>query len=277
MTTQHPAVEPAPADPIASAPAPAPAKAGNGLAIAALVLGIVGLVLAFIPLVGGFGGFLGFVGLVLGVVALFLKGRKKGLAIAGAAVSALALIVSIVMGLVYTAMFVSSVDQAINQPVTVDPVEGAEEEAPAGDEAAGEAGTRENPVAVGSVISGTEYDVVINSVTLNATDQVLAASPVNDAPADGLAYAIINASITYTGEESGYAAMAMIDFVADSGEVYDSSDNFAVAPDPSLGLDELFTGGVATGNTVIAIPADAQGVLRVQPGLFADEIFVAVQ
>ncbi len=127
--TPPPAPEP---QPIPSANTPAPQQNGeptskpsqtNGLGITAIVLGGVGFVLAFIPFVGVVGGFLAFVGLVLGVIGLFMKNKGKGTAIAGTVVSGLALIISIVMGLVYTAAFVSAVDDAVSvdDPVVQEP------------------------------------------------------------------------------------------------------------------------------------------------------------
>jgi hypothetical protein len=86
--------QPNAAGPVYNFPAPAVRNGPNGLGIAALVLGLVAFVLAFIPLLNLFGAFLAFVGLVLGVVALFLKGAKKGAAIAGSIVSGVALIIS---------------------------------------------------------------------------------------------------------------------------------------------------------------------------------------
>lgn len=69
-------------------PPPAPAAAspqGNGLAVAGMVVGIVGLVLFWVPYVGGV---VSLVGLVLGAVGIARAnkvGRGKGMAIAGVA------------------------------------------------------------------------------------------------------------------------------------------------------------------------------------------------
>lgn len=107
MSTTQQAVNPSTPD-TSSAP-----KRRNGLGVAALVIGIVSIVGAFIPFVNFATGFIAFVGLVLGVIALFLKDRSKKSAIAGSIVSALALILSIVMSLVYTAMFATAVQTTI--------------------------------------------------------------------------------------------------------------------------------------------------------------------
>lgn len=72
--------------------APAPPKS-NGLAIASLVLGIVALLLSWIPFVGFLGFILGIVGVVLGVIGLAKSHRI--LSAVGTALSALAIIISI--------------------------------------------------------------------------------------------------------------------------------------------------------------------------------------
>lgn len=64
-------------------PAPQPPKAGNGLAVAALVLGILGAVLCLIPIVNVFALILGIIALPLGIVGWVgaKKGARSGLGI----------------------------------------------------------------------------------------------------------------------------------------------------------------------------------------------------
>jgi len=92
---------------------PAQEKRGNGLGIASLIVGIVAFVGSFIPILNFVTGFVAFAGLVLGVIALFLKNRRRGTAIAGSVVSLIALILSIVLATVYTAGFAGAVSDAI--------------------------------------------------------------------------------------------------------------------------------------------------------------------
>ena len=51
-------------------------KQKKGLAIAALVLGIIGLALSFLPIINNAAFIFGVIGLVLGIVALFRKNQK---------------------------------------------------------------------------------------------------------------------------------------------------------------------------------------------------------
>jgi uncharacterized membrane protein (UPF0136 family) len=72
-----------------------PALGKNGLGVASLVLGIVAIAGCLIPFLNIGSIVIAIVGLVLGVVALLLKNRKKGLAIAGTIVSLASLIIAI--------------------------------------------------------------------------------------------------------------------------------------------------------------------------------------
>ncbi|HEY8590127.1 MAG TPA: DUF4190 domain-containing protein [Naasia sp.] len=94
---------------------PTPPKRTNGLGIAALILGILALIGSFIPFVNYGSGLLALIGLVLGIIGLFLKDRSKGTAIAGTIVSAIALILSIVLAIAYTAGFAAAVNEATEE------------------------------------------------------------------------------------------------------------------------------------------------------------------
>jgi len=72
-------------------PAPAPAGDKKGLAIASLVLGILGFCSSIIPICGGL---FGLVGVVLGFLGL--KSSGKGMAIAGIVLGGLGILAAIV-------------------------------------------------------------------------------------------------------------------------------------------------------------------------------------
>lgn len=121
MTDQVPPTpEPAagsvpPLTPQYAPPAGPPAK--KGLAITALVLGIVAILGAWIPFVGLGSVFIGVIGLIFGVIATILaltnKAAGKAMAIVGASLSLLAIIV----GIVSTAAGVKAVDSALDDVV----------------------------------------------------------------------------------------------------------------------------------------------------------------
>jgi hypothetical protein len=87
---------PAAPPPMPGAPAMAPVSASNGLAVAALVVGIVSLVLFFIP---GFAFLLGIVAIVLGALGIArankMAGKQRGVAIAGLVCGAVGIIVNV--------------------------------------------------------------------------------------------------------------------------------------------------------------------------------------
>lgn len=91
----------------------------NGMGTAALVLGIIGILLAWIPIIGFLGFVLGILAIILGVVGIVRarKGRATNLVMAaiGTGLGALAFVVStVVFGL-----FVSEVDKQINSDGTI--------------------------------------------------------------------------------------------------------------------------------------------------------------
>ena len=55
----------------------------NGLGVAGFVIALIGLLFSWIPIVNVFSIWLCYVGLILSLVAVFLKNKKKGLAITG--------------------------------------------------------------------------------------------------------------------------------------------------------------------------------------------------
>lgn len=273
-----PAATPAP---VAAPVAPEPEKTGKPSVLGWIALGTaaVGFIFACIPGALIVGWVLLPIAFILGIVALFMKGRKWP--------AIVAVIVSIVGTIIGVVVFMSVVSAAFEDSFgggdssVTEPNESTDDEAEAADEVeeepAAEVGSRENPAALGSTISGDDYDVIVNSFTANATDQVMAANAFNEDPPAGSEYAIVSLTITYTGDESGFAAFVGVDWVTSTGEVITQSETLAVAPDPALGLDELYNGGTATGNIVLAIPTGNDGLLRIRPGMLADEVFVAVQ
>ena len=82
-------------------------QGGNGLGIAAVVVGGLALLLSWVP---GLGLVLALAGLALGIVALVRKKGSKVLAWLGTGLSALAALIAIVV-LVVTSIFVNAVDQ----------------------------------------------------------------------------------------------------------------------------------------------------------------------
>ncbi|HWV49436.1 MAG TPA: hypothetical protein VN035_08265, partial [Microbacterium sp.] len=247
------------------------------LAWIALGAAALGFILACIPMTAIIALVLLPIALILSIVALFMKGAKWPaitgliLAVVGGIIGAIVLVVTLVSA------GVQALDEISDTSVSSSPQDDTDDaDAEEGADADG-VGSQENPAPLGSTISGDEYDVVVNSVNLDATEEIVAANPFNEAPADGYAYALVNATVTYTGDETGYAIMAQFAYLTSGGEVIESTEAVVVPPEPALGLAELTPDTSATGNLVLQVPVDDDGLIRVTPGILADAVFVAVQ
>lgn len=100
--------------------APQPPVPSNGLGVAALVLGILAILLAFIPILGFVAYPLAIVGIILGLVGLgrVRRGRSsRGITLAGLIASIVGLVLVIVSTVIYVSALsagVASADKAVN-------------------------------------------------------------------------------------------------------------------------------------------------------------------
>lgn len=264
-------------------PMPAAKKPLNIIGLIALIVAGLGFIFACIPGALIVGWILLPIGFVLAIVSFFMKDRGKGLGIAGLIVSVVGTIVGVIVFFTVVAVAFDDAFSSGDTQVTAPSAEAEDDAADTEDEPAAAAeGTRENPYPIGSVIENDEWRVVVNSVTLAATDAVIAANTFNEPPVTGNEYIIVNYSATYLGAdaEGAMPAFVAVEYVTADGTTVNTFDNFVVPPDPSFdGTSALYTDGTATGNIVFDVPSASagQGVLAVQPGLFSDKVFVAVQ
>ena len=268
-----------------AAPAqPAKAKAKkqlNVVGLIALIAAALGFIFACIPGALIVGWILLPIAFVLALVSLFLKDRAKWMGITALTVSIVGTIVGVS---VFLAVVATSFDNAFGSGDTtvVEPSgDAAVDNGAAEEEPAAEAGTRENPYPIGSVIESDDWRVVINSVTLAATDAVVAANQFNEPPTEGSEYIIVNYSATYIGDDPDgeMPAFVSIEYVTADGTTVNGLDKFVVAPEPIDTMSTLYTDGTATGNVAFEVPTATagQGVLAVRPGMLGDKVFVAVQ
>lgn len=163
------------------------------------------------------------------------------------------------------------------KPAPSDKVETAEE--PAAEPEETKEGTRSNPFPLGTKVSSGDWYITIDSVDLDATAAVMDANMVNEAPADGNVYIVVTATTGYTGsDDTGQMSIGYIDYVSAEGNTI--SQAFVVPPGENFtSMDELYVGGVHTGNAVFEVPAGsaADGVLAVTPDMAADKAFVSVK
>lgn len=93
-----------PAAPAYAAPAyGAAAQQPKGLAITAMILGIAGIVLAWIPGVNWLALPAAIVGLILGIIAL-KKGQPRGMALTGIILGAIAIVLAIIAIIVFASL-----------------------------------------------------------------------------------------------------------------------------------------------------------------------------
>src|SRR5450830_1865148 len=104
----------------APTPQPGPAKASNGLATAGFVLGLIGLLGSFIPVLNIGGMVIGVVGAVLAAVGLAKakkSGAGKGLAMAGLILGVLALIIGFVVNVAFANVVKNAADDVTGTKV----------------------------------------------------------------------------------------------------------------------------------------------------------------
>lgn len=263
----------------ATAP-PFPAvKEKNTIGLIAFIVAVVGFIFACIPGALIVGWILLPIAFILGIVALCLKGKKKGLGLAGLIISVVGTVVGFI---VFFAVVATAFDDAFSNGETSVSAP-AEETAEVKDAADIEEGTRENPYPLGSGISDDEWTVVVNSVNLSAGDAVAAANEFNDPAPEGKTYVLVNATVTYTGTSAeGDMPSPTIEYVSVDGNTFASYDDdvmMEVAPESLDTLTTLYEGASETGNILLAVPAESagEGVLAVTPSIFGDKVFVAVQ
>jgi len=260
-------------------------KQRNIVGLIALIVAVVGFIFACIPGALIVGWILLPISFILSIVGLAMSGKTKGTSIS-------ALIVSIVGFIVGVLVFLFAVGSAFDEAFD----EGASASAPDSDSSAAldndataatqeqepvddAVGARSNPVEMGSTISSSDWDVTVDDFDHDATDAVLSANEFNEEPSDGNSYALAEVTVTYTGEESGTPwADITFAYVTEDGNTVNAYDTMTVAPDPDFSeINELYEGASGSGNLVFEIPQDDDGVLRVTPGMLADDVFVATE
>jgi len=273
-------------------PGPGPAKPSNGLATAGFVLGLLGFLGSFIPLLNIGGIVVGIVGVILAAVGLVkakkLAGAGRGLALTGIILGGLALVVGVVINVAFVGAVNDALDDATTTTVLtptatasdgdVSSDEQTSDEATPDDESTSddEVGTtRDNPAPLGSAISDDDWTVTVNSVKTIKKDKY------DQKAAKGSVLLLVNVTATYTGDDAqGDSAWANVKFVSADGTTVDSSDGSTlfIAEDAFDNLKTVYNGGSVTGDEIIEVPADWQdGVLAVSPAMFSDDTFVAVK
>jgi hypothetical protein len=268
-----------PAGPPAGPPpyTPPPTTKGAGLAIASMVLGIIALLLSWVPIVNNLAAILAVVGLGLGIPALIRARRGTaggtGLAITGLVTSVLAIVIVIATQI----LFVKALDE----------VGAALDESIADSEAAADPGAGEEPapasetVPLGVPAQVGDYEVTVDSVELNGNATVAGANDFNEPPTGQ--YLIAQLSVTYVGDEEGMPGWDLTAvFHGSDSRQYSDSDCAAVLPDDAMNAATLNSGGSDTFQFCMDVPPAAieGGQLSIEPTMSfsSDEaVFYAFQ
>lgn len=263
---------------------PAAPAGKNGFGLAAVIIGAVALLLAFIPAVNVFAVILALVGVILGAIGLTKKTKPKTKALIGTILSGVAAVLAIIMIVVYAAVFVKAVDDALPA------VGAAEEVAPAAEAAeesgAADVGTRNNPAALGTTVTMTQagadtWEITPGASNLSAGDLVAAANQFNDAAPDGYQWALLPLHLTYVGADSSTPLYDIrVKFVGADGKTYEEYNELASGyVDGELSnLNEMYTGASGDGNVLILVPSAniEQGTWSIAPS-FGDPYFYKAQ
>lgn len=262
-------------------PQPTPQPQRNGLGLAAFVVGVVALLIAAVPYFFTLAALPAVIGLVLGIVALRIRNRQRAFAIAGTAVSSVAVLFCALYLVVLPVFWASGTEDAL----PTSPVQGVGPTLSGGDEAPGSLGTRERPVPIGTTVrvdsaAGTvDWEVMLGPPLLDADDVLAAYSQSTPPPPEGFQYAMVPVTVVYVGSETGtpWADLAF-DFVSAAGIGHSSTDSFAVAPQPLSDLNRLAPGAGGTGNVVVAVPsADIENGTWVVSTMLGDQYFFSAQ
>lgn len=138
-------------------------------------------------------------------------------------------------------------------------------------------GTRDNPHPLGTMLTNGNWEVTLNWVEPDATDQVMSTATYNEPPPEGHVWLLANVTMAYVRpDSSGHPWLDLeVDYFTGGGSVIKEYALLVTAPD-ELPTAELSTGESATGNMAFAVPADdPDGLLRVRFGRDESPIYVA--
>lgn len=239
----------------------------SGMAVTAFVVGLIGFLTAFIPVINAVSIVGGIVAVVLGVLAVRKanagQAAGKGLAVAGLVLGALAVIGGIIANLLFGAA-VTAIDEAVQD--TEQRI--ADQEADRGTAVDDGAAGTETVLALGESAEVGEYTVTVTAVNLDAGDVLAEANQFNE-PATNQ-YVLADVSVVYTGAEEGDAWLDLSHvFMGTDARQYDASACGAVTPAPVMEAPTLNNGGAADYQVCFDVPAEAMDGGRI----FVEESF----
>ena len=244
-----PPVAPQPAQQTATTAQPA-----SGMAIAAMVLGILAFLGGWAPF-WGFGA--GVAALILGIIALKKKLGGKGMAIAGIATGSVAIVWNVIvtiifmMAVIFAGVGTSAAIKATNELSKVTTTYNSAQQAKI---------DAKKDFAKGQTAVFDIFDVKVNQVTRNFVPESSYAKA-----SDGKELIVVNVTVTNNSDESQY--VSSYEFKINENGIANSSDIWATA-DPEFEGGTLAPGATTTGNIVYEVNKDANG-LKIQYETYA--------
>ncbi|MDM7990751.1 hypothetical protein [Arthrobacter sp. zg-Y877] len=223
--------------------------AGKGLAITALVIGVVSLLLCWIPFVNNLVFVLGLIGLGFAIPALIIsvknRSRSKGMSIA-----ALILVVLSLVGVLATQAFYGKVIDD-----TVESIEDGADGVVESSEEEKEASSGEE-AALGTAAEVGDYSVTVSAVNTNAGDVIAAVNPYNAAPQGQ--YVLVDLAVQYSGDGEGNPWIDLqTKFIGADARQYDPSTCTVALEKETYDVPTLEKGGVAEYQVCMDVPAEA--------------------
>lgn len=266
-------------------PAPGGPRRRNTLGIIALIVAVIGFVLAGLPVlslvsvvVTGFVLIIGWillgVAFVLGLISLFLKGRRKGMGIAAMIVSVLGGILSVVL-LVALFVFVGMPDIP-NQdtPPQVDSGNGAPTDSDDDDDRADPEDLEADAVAaIGETVETGDWRIRIDAYQPDGDTTVAGAFGANADAVPGSHYEIVTYALEYIGDDRGLVLFVTVELLTASGEVIDSPSGLVRLRD-HMEIDPLDPGQTRTGSLPYQVPDGENVMIRVEVSGPSDDEFV---
>lgn len=246
---------------------PPPPVRPKGLAVAALVVGIVAFLTGLVPVLGIV---LGIGGVVLGILAL-LKRQSKGMGITGVVLGGIALLASLAMTIGFAAILGSSPPQSSSDAekgTSQTPTPAASASSDHQPTQSERAGTAANPlpqpyVAEG-LLGGEKYSLTARVVNASANEQVKAWNQFNsDAPA-GYKYVIVEMTMTGIDPDGVEPSLAMFDLSLATAEGNRYDAEFIVFGEGMTSMSNgptLYPGSSFTGFSAFIVPDAAASFL----------------
>jgi hypothetical protein len=248
------------------------------MGIVSLILGGLALLVCWVPFLDVVTVFGAIAGLVLGLIALFRKLGSRALSLAGTIVSGVAFALSVAFIVFYAVTFFSTIDSASDyddSPSTSRPYsDPSRTDAPEdttfpgdptpvpGDPTASAGATvctdgtaiELGQAGIFTLDGENQAEVTIDSVNLDATDEILAENSFNEAPPEGYKYALMSFTVKQLSLDSFDASAVRALFTGVPDDIATPAQ-YMVVPDPTMLFSpDLHRGESVTGNIAALVP-----------------------